>query len=78
MRLVRKSNPFTFDGQIWIIADARIDARVELVSKLNAKGRPARMDRPDVELVPCTPTMYGARKCLQHLADGDFAARHLG
>src|SRR5450755_3304853 len=46
-----EEQPFSFDGKVWIVADARIDARSELVSKLNANGRAASLDRPDVELI---------------------------
>ena len=30
--------PFTLDGRIWIVADARVDARHELIPKLKANG----------------------------------------
>src|SRR5690349_10811562 len=33
--------PFTMDGQTWIVADARIDARTELKAALAAKGEAA-------------------------------------
>jgi asparagine synthase (glutamine-hydrolysing) len=29
--------PFTLDGKVWIVADARVDAQDDLMSKLNAK-----------------------------------------
>lgn len=67
----REEQPFTFDDKIWIVADARIDARSELVSRLNAKGRAVSLDRPDVELILHAYGVWG-QECPQHLL-GDFA-----
>jgi asparagine synthase (glutamine-hydrolysing) len=66
-----EQQPFTLDGKIWIVADARIDARGELVEKLTAKGRVASLDRPDVELILHAYHVWG-HESLQHLL-GDFA-----
>jgi asparagine synthase (glutamine-hydrolysing) len=66
-----EEQPFTFDRKVWIVADARIDARDELVAKLTAKGRLASLDRPDVELILHAYSVWG-HECLQHLL-GDFA-----
>ena len=66
-----EQQPFTFDGKVWIVADARIDGRGELVSKLSAKGRGANLDHPDVELILHAYHVWG-HECLQHLL-GDFA-----
>ena len=66
-----EQQPFTFDGKIWIVADARIDARNELVAKLTANGRVASLDRPDVELILHAYHLWG-HECLHHLL-GDFA-----
>jgi len=63
--------PCTLDGQVWITADARIDARRELGAKLAGKGRPARLDRPDAELILHAYHAWGI-ECLEHLL-GDFA-----
>jgi len=30
--------PFTLDGKVWVIADARVDARRDLAPKLRANG----------------------------------------
>ena len=35
----RERQPFTFDGRVWIVADARVDARTELIAMLKAKGQ---------------------------------------
>ena len=64
--------PFSLDRKTWIIADARVDARAELVSKLQAKGdRHASLDSPDVELLWRAYRVWG-KDCVQHLL-GDFA-----
>jgi asparagine synthase (glutamine-hydrolysing) len=66
-----EEQPFTFDGKTWIVADARIDERGELVSKLNMRGRAVSLDRPDVELILHAYNVWG-QECLEHLL-GDFA-----
>src|ERR1700730_8072204 len=45
--------PAQLDGRLWIVADARIDARAELLDKLKAKSRTANsltLCSPDAEL----------------------------
>ena len=43
LRTTRESfadrQPASLDGQVWITADARVDARTELIQKLQSKGR---------------------------------------
>ena len=63
--------PASIDGRFWITADARIDCRVELESKLNAAGRKFRRGAPDSELVVQAYAVWG-EKCVEHLR-GDFA-----
>lgn len=63
--------PFSFDDQVWIVADARIDDRENLVRKLNAKGRQASLARPDAELILHAYLVWG-ETCVDHLL-GDFA-----
>jgi asparagine synthase (glutamine-hydrolysing) len=62
--------PFSFDQSVWIVADARIDSRPELIAKLQAKGRDAALDRPDVELILHAYHAWG-ESCVEHLW-GDF------
>src|SRR5207247_17027 len=62
--------PLTFDGNTCIVADARVDARCELVSKLTAKGRNASLDHADVELILHAWHVWG-EGCVNHLL-GDF------
>jgi asparagine synthase (glutamine-hydrolysing) len=66
-----ESQPFSFDDQVWIVADARIDDRENLVRKLNAKGRNASLNRPDAELILHAYDVWG-EGCVAHLL-GDFA-----
>ena len=66
-----EAQPLTFDGQVWISADARIDARDELVRELRAHGRTASLEEPDVHLILHAYHVWGTA-CLEHLL-GDFA-----
>jgi len=68
----RERQPFTLDGRVWIVADARVDARSELIPKLKAHGHddlsPAATD---VELILRSYQVWG-EDCVEHLL-GDFA-----
>src|SRR5580704_1489654 len=44
-----EKQPFQLDGRLWIVADARIDARAELIEKLKSKSNAA------YELSPSSP-----------------------
>lgn len=63
--------PFSFEGQVWITADARVDARDELIRKLKERGRRAGASAPDVELILHAYHAWG-EDCVLHLL-GDFA-----
>jgi asparagine synthase (glutamine-hydrolysing) len=64
--------PFTLDGQVWIVADARVDARGELVPQLKAHGHDnLGPDATDVELILRAYQTWG-EDCVEHLL-GDFA-----
>ena len=39
-----EKQPWTVDGQVWIVADARIDAREELIQKLKRSRTPTPSD----------------------------------
>lgn len=61
--------PFTLDGEVRIVADARVDARRELIEEL---GEPDQLLRsPDVELILRAWLRWG-ESCVEHLI-GDFA-----
>jgi len=63
--------PANLDGRYWIIADARIDCRTELESKLSSAGGRCRRGAPDSELILHSYAAWG-EKCVEHLR-GDFA-----
>ena len=48
----REEQPFTLDGQRWIVADARVDARQDLIAELSMRERTeVAADTTDVELI---------------------------
>jgi asparagine synthase (glutamine-hydrolysing) len=64
------AQPLTLDGQRWIVADARVDARSDLVDELRSHGDNATLEASDAELILHA---YGVwdEGCAAHLA-GDF------
>ena len=67
----REHQPCTLDGKVWVVADARVDARSDLIAELKARGREVAAEVSDVELILHA---YGVwqEDCVQHLL-GDFA-----
>jgi asparagine synthase (glutamine-hydrolysing) len=63
--------PTTQDGRLWITADARLDARAELISEIASAGCKAKHAAPDSELILQAYAAWGA-DCVEHLR-GDFA-----
>jgi len=63
--------PASLEGRYWITADARIDCRAELESKLAAAGHKAGHTAPDSDLILRAYAAWG-EACVQHLR-GDFA-----
>ena len=63
--------PLSFDGDVWLTADARIDARADLIAKLEAKGRAGAKLANDAELILHAYHAWGD-DCVNHLI-GDFA-----
>jgi len=63
--------PCSLDGQVWITADARIDARSDLIAVLRSKGQEVAAGVPDVELILRAYQVWG-EGCVEHLL-GDFA-----
>ena len=47
----RETQPLTLDGDVWIVADARIDGRRELCAELESFGRQGVRDATDAELI---------------------------
>jgi asparagine synthase (glutamine-hydrolysing) len=69
-----EKQPAQLDGRLWIVADARIDARAELIRKLNGKSQTSRAlssSTPDAELILCAYDHWG-ESCVEHLL-GDFS-----
>ena len=75
LRTTRESlnerQPASLNGQFWITADARIDARSELVGELEGAGRHVRIAAPESELILNAYAAWG-EACVEHLR-GDFA-----
>lgn len=66
-----EEQPLSFEGKVWIAADARIDARSELISRLRAHGRNVSPAVPDAELILHAWHIWD-KDCLDYLL-GDFA-----
>jgi asparagine synthase (glutamine-hydrolysing) len=67
----QEEQPFTLDGRTWIVADARVDARQDLIAELRARGQEALpSNAPDVELILRAYDVWG-EACVTHLL-GDF------
>jgi asparagine synthase (glutamine-hydrolysing) len=66
----KADQPYSRDGQIWVTADARIDARRELAAKLGVHGEVSSISS-DAELIWHAYRRWGER-CAEHLL-GDFA-----
>src|SRR4051812_20160307 len=47
----RETQPCSLDGQVWIVADARVDARDDLRTALTAHGRRDLDDATDPEFI---------------------------
>jgi asparagine synthase (glutamine-hydrolysing) len=63
--------PCTLEGQVWITADARIDAREDLIRQLRAAGRQPSNSATDPELILHAYHAWN-EQCLERLL-GDFS-----
>ncbi len=63
--------PCSFDGRVWITADARLDGRSELVSAIEAQGASGLSQANDANLILHAYQIWGV-DCVDHLI-GDFA-----
>lgn len=68
---LREQQPFSFDNRIWIVADARVDGRRDLIRQLEAEGRCDLKNATDVELILHSYHIWD-EDCVNHLI-GDFA-----
>jgi asparagine synthase (glutamine-hydrolysing) len=83
LRTTRESKneqqPLGLEERYWIVADARLDAREELIAELRRAGRDVCSDTPDCELILYAHAVWGT-PCIDRLR-GDFSfalwdARH--
>jgi asparagine synthase (glutamine-hydrolysing) len=63
--------PVSFDGRVWLVADARVDARKPLLGALGDAGRDVGPGAPDNELILHAYHAWG-EACVERLI-GDFA-----
>jgi asparagine synthase (glutamine-hydrolysing) len=66
-----EQQPFSLDGNSWIVSDARIDARGDLIAKLRSHGHEDIDQVPDAELILRAYQVWD-EQCLDHLI-GNFA-----
>ncbi len=66
-----ESQPLSLDAFSWVVADARIDARQDLVAALSAAGERVAPQSSDAKLILHSWRAWG-EECAQHLL-GDFA-----
>src|SRR5208337_1764648 len=71
VEMAHEQQPRTLDGHVWITADARIDAREELIQKLRADGCLGLARANDAELILIAYRVWGT-SCVDHLL-GDFS-----
>jgi asparagine synthase (glutamine-hydrolysing) len=63
--------PLNLDGHTWIVSDARVDGRDDLVATLQSHGHPGLAEATDAELILRAYRVWG-EECVEHLI-GDFA-----
>lgn len=82
LRITRESaseqQPAGLGGRFWIVADARLDAREELIDELRGANQDVRSNAPDCELVLHAYAAWGTA-CVDRLrGDFSFAIRDAG
>src|SRR5690349_7042339 len=63
---IHEQQPCSLDSEVWISADARIDARAELIGKLESAGRRDVRQVNDAQLILHAYQVWG-EGCLDHL-----------
>jgi asparagine synthase (glutamine-hydrolysing) len=63
--------PLSLDGNCWMVSDARVDGRSELIAALQSHGRQPLDEASDAELILRAYKVWG-EDCVEHLL-GDFA-----
>ena len=75
LRTTRESKdeqqPVGLEERYWIVADARLDAREELIAEIQNKKEGAYLEAPDCELILRAYAAWG-EACVDHLR-GDFS-----
>jgi len=66
-----EQQPLSLEERYWIVADARLDAREELITELQHKEQAAHADSPDCQLILRAYAAWG-EACVGHLR-GDFS-----
>jgi asparagine synthase (glutamine-hydrolysing) len=66
-----EKQPASLEGRYWIVADARLDSRDELIAELQRSRRKVRPNSPDGELLAHAYAAWGT-PCVDHLR-GDFS-----
>ena len=66
-----EQQPLSFEERYWIVADARLDAREELIAELQHKTEGAQPALPDCELILRAYAAWG-EACVDHIR-GDFS-----
>lgn len=66
-----ETQPLTVDQRVWIVADARVDGRSELIQSLQDRGEAVDFNTPDPNLILHAYLVWGI-DCLDRLI-GDFA-----
>ncbi len=69
----REEQPLSLDGEVWIVADARIDGRAELVARLGGAGRENVRGATDAELILHAYQAWGEDAPTRLLGDFSFA-----
>ena len=71
---LNERQPFSLDGRTWIVADARVDARQELIAQLRSRDhKNLATDAPDAELILRSYQVWGEDCVLRLLGDFAFA-----
>jgi asparagine synthase (glutamine-hydrolysing) len=63
--------PCSAGGDLWVVADCRLDGRNELIAQLDLPHGSEAAERPDAELIAHAYSKWGSN-CVRHLL-GDFA-----
>lgn len=69
----REVQPLSLDGQTWIVADCRVDARPALIAELASRGHQDLASAPDAELILRAYTVWGEDCVHRLLGDYSFA-----